>query len=339
MSAEKDPTQAADLPPIQPTRTEGPGTSPTFSPSESPSVTAQDFVPLDELIRTQAESQDGEPSPEPGLDASAFGAPDSTPTGPPPAEHEPAPTTPELAALPGGDLPMAPGSEPASPMDRIREFSETVVSTSIQVAATFPFSLKITGKLSAPDRARLLDFLSNENLGVREVDLEPQFDGGQILIPQVSEYAGVAIVHLLRDSGASFQLGPAGRVFSGHAEEGSVSLPVENDSHFRHESSSPTAHSAETIPVISGSEIPGCPLFKILDSLVASTTLKAKVVEFTNTKEFDEMVEALKMELRFKAFHRGGTAVLQYTLQLSPLAVPTQYRLIASGTAVRHLKS
>lgn len=152
----------------------------------------------------------------------------------------------------------------------------------------------------------------------------------------MSEFVCIAIAHLLRDSGARFRLGPSDRVFSGQANEDAPHVAGDTSTHLQHSGDPSSLHAAENIPVIAGNSLPAGQTWTVLDTVVASSMLKAEVVEFTKTPEFDDMIEGLKKELRFKAFHRGATAILQFTVQLSPLAVPTQYRLIASGIAIRH---
>src|SRR5437764_1503439 len=86
------------------------------------------------------------------------------------------------------------GNPPSHPLEQV------------EVPTSFPFSLMIEGTLRPEEREKLIDLISREKFGIREVDLEPQLESGRILIPRISEYAGVLLVQALRNTQARLRL-------------------------------------------------------------------------------------------------------------------------------------
>lgn len=228
-----------------------------------------------------------------------------------------------------------PNAEPIpSVMNQIANYSDQISSAKTLVAAAYPFSLKITGMLSREEREKLVDLLSRENMGIREVDLEPQFECGKILIPRISEYAGVMIVQAMRGIRAEMKLGPSDSIFSTEDTQNTREEEFPNAQEKMAYTSVESSHPAEELPMTSEASIAGKSGMIVIDVVTASAALKTSVVEAKSSSEYQEIVEALQREIKYKAYRRGAAAVVNFAIQLSPLQLPTLYRVTVSGTAV-----
>jgi hypothetical protein len=252
-----------------------------------------------------------------------------------------APAAEGAAEAPGFEDPFAP-NEPASgpertsaneaapreTLERVREFSENAPVGAPQVEAAFPFNLLITGPLAQEEKDRLLELVMRENLGVREMDLEPQFAGDRVLIPRISEYAGVLLVQALRGTHADIRLVPATRdpddIFP-------VQTAIDSARTFVGD-----GHAAEQLPLTADSQLPDYARFVVLDAVTASVSLRASAVEAESSAEYQEALEGLQRELKYKAYRKGANAVLNFNVTLVPLSAPFRYRLTAIGSAVKY---
>jgi hypothetical protein len=217
--------------------------------------------------------------------------------------------------------------------------SEQLSAGKENVPAAFPFSLMIEGWLAPEERERLLDLMSRQNLEIREVDLEPQFEAGRILIPRVSEFVCVMIVQALRGTAADIRLGPSDDIF---ATEDTRTRPDEGLPYRSPPPRSPqydTEHPAERIPVTADSSAPGMGPLLVIDVVTASALLSTQVVEASSSSEYQEMLESLQRELKLKAWRKGATAILNFSIELTALTLPTRYRMLVSGSAVRSASS
>ncbi len=206
-------------------------------------------------------------------------------------------------------------------MEPVKQFSEQIVAAPSSVQAAFPFSLVITGPLTPQEKEKLLDILSREKMGIQEMDLEPQLQSGKILIPRISEYAGVMIIQAMRGTRAKMSLAPSDQM--------TESALASSESHASY--SGGELHPVEKIPT-SQTLIPGA---HPIDALVASATLRSNIVEAENSSEYQEILEALQREIKYKAYRKGANAVMSLTIQLVQLDLPTHYRLTVTATAAR----
>jgi uncharacterized protein YbjQ (UPF0145 family) len=224
-------------------------------------------------------------------------------------------------------------------LDSIKTFAEKMPVGRPVVAAAYPFSLMISGQLTAHEREKLVDLINRENMGFREIDLEPQFACGKILIPRISEYAGVLIVQALRGSSAEIKFGPSDEIFATDAtRESADDLLSASDSTSANAIDiqvSEVQHPAENLPLTPTSELPGDSKFVLIDAITASATLRSGIVEAQSSAEYQEVLEALQREIKYKAYRKGATAVINFSVTLTPLSVPTHYRLTAMGSAVK----
>ncbi len=226
--------------------------------------------------------------------------------------------------------------KPLSTLDQVKNFSEKVTLGLPNVPAAFPFSILIHGFLLPEEKEKLLDLLSRENMGIREIDLEPQLTGDRILIPRISEYAAILIVQALRGIRGEIKVGPSDTIFStidtrADQTEEVLASEVKNESAMNSE----VSHPAENLPVTSEDRLPHVPRFTVIDAITATAALKSSVVETESTPEYQEVVEALQREIKYKAYRKGAIGVVNFKIQLTFLSSPSHYRLQAMGLAIR----
>ncbi|RYZ73575.1 MAG: hypothetical protein EOP09_01680 [Proteobacteria bacterium] len=220
-------------------------------------------------------------------------------------------------------------------MDKIKNYSDRVSPSASTVPAGIPYSLVIEGELKVHEKERLLEIISREQLGVREVEIEPQLAAGKILIPRISEYAGVLIAQALRNSNTTLRLGPTDKIFQSKElaqDDDSLILPrapnyVRNiENHI---------HASDELMLTSSSEITGYSIGKIIDTFEVSINLRALHVHSQNSTFFQESLESVKKQLRLRAHHKGADALVRFKTELFPLDDQSQYKLIATAVAVK----
>lgn len=224
---------------------------------------------------------------------------------------------------------------PVDHLQKIKKFSENLSVGTPVVSASFPFSLLIVGILRPEEKEKLLDLITRENMGIREIDLEPQFQAGRILIPRISEYAGILLVQALRGSHAELRLGPSDTIFSTTDTRTDFEETSTWEKTQTHSFSADILHPAESIVVTTQESLPGLPHPILIDTLTASAALRSNVVEAETSTEYHETVEALQRELKYKAYRRGASGIIGFKIQLQQLSSPTHYRILALGVAVK----
>ncbi len=216
------------------------------------------------------------------------------------------------------------------------------------VAAAYPFSLLIEGALTLNEQLRLTDLLNRENMGIREIDLEPQFECDRVLIPRISEFAGVLLVQALRGTSAKLVFGPSDSIFStidtrATPEDRDAMSVATNEAEpviapQQEETEDDSTHPAEHLPITQEASLPGFGVIEILDVLTASTSLEAEALEAEGGGEYQLVVEALQRELKYKANRKGATAIVSFTVSAIPISFSKRYRISVTGTAVRAKK-
>lgn len=276
-----------------------------------------------------------------GVDSTSTGAKAPAPeteVSAPIAALEPEPSRPE-PSLPPPPPPTAsrPPLSGSEAFKRMRTFADRTPIGKPAVPASYPFSLMITGRLTPEEREKLVDALNRHSFGIREVDLEPQWEGEKILIPRISEYAAILLVQAMRGTSAQMRLGPADSIYS--TEDTKSANDQELDAYDAIEEQvrvfADATHPAESIPVTSQPTLPNLPAFIVVDAVTASAALKTTSVEATSSSEYQEVIESLQRELKYKAFRRGATAIVNFTVTLSSMSMPTHYRVTVIGSAIR----
>lgn len=355
---------AAANPPPDPSLTPAPSAAPEnpTAPEPFPSADSNSVGPPEPDLPSAPEPDSFNfPTPEPSsnassnfstdssdgvLDSSLNNSLDASLTPPETPPEEPPALQPEvLAPSPSASNdPPSPVQATADPKSRnsienIKKFSESVPIGKPAVPAAYPFSLLITGPLLAEEKEKLLDLLSRENMGIREIDLEPQLASGKILIPRMSEYAGILLVQALRGTQADIRFGPSDSIFQSKDD------PPENNEGFFDANqnqviqSADQTHPAEQLPITSEKDLPQIPHFKVIDTITASALLKLQAVEVEASSEYQAMVDALQTEIKYKAYRKGASAIINFKVQLNSLSSPAEYRLLALGTAVQPSKT
>lgn len=331
---------------------QAPSSAPTDESAQDASHgLAQDFSSAPEAVPADAILAPPTEAPE-MASPSAAEPPHSSPSSPiassQPSEASPTVLAPSSPSAPSGvsspqsqrGLSGQPGSAPQfkqlgpsqSPLEQLRDFAEKEAPAKPNVPASFPFSLLITGHLLPEEKEKLLDLITRENMGIREIDLEPQFQGGRILIPRISEFAAVMIVQALRGIRAQIKMGPSDQIFAttDTRDETSASSNSENVS-VRYISD--LEHPAENLPITSENHLQNQP-FDLIDMVSASAALRSDSIEAESTTEYQQIVEALQREIKYKAFRKGAIAIINFKIQLTMLTSPTHYRVTVLGTAV-----
>lgn len=220
-------------------------------------------------------------------------------------------------------------------MDTVRAYSENVAPAATPESVGMPHSLVIEGALRPHEKETLLTILSRENLGIREVELEPQFIAGHVLIPRISEYAGVLIVQALRNSTAKIRLGPSERIFvSREAEDGERLIRPPNPDAELLITEEGSTHS-DAMVLTAAETVPGKKLLSAIDTLHTSMNLKAAHLAQPQSPIFQDAIERLKKQLKFQAHHRGANALVAFKYTLHPLEGQTVFKLIVEARAVR----
>jgi hypothetical protein len=298
------------------------------APNFGAEVTSSSHKPTPKLDQTNPKNSVSSSNSVPGsVPSSVSGALPASPAQPKPPKAEPS----EKLAF-KKDSPSA----PAHALDNVKKYSEQLPTTKSAVPASFPFSILIRGELRPEEKEKLLSLIEDHQMGFRLIDLEPQLASGRILIPRISEYAGILIIQALRGTRAEMKLGTSDSIFSTaethDSEEENFSSNVDEQTTSY---SSDLSHPAESIPVTPMDRLPGSPKLILIDTITANAALKSTVVEAEHSSAFQEIVEALQREVKYKAFRKGATAVLNFKIQINYLSSPTHYRILAMGSAVK----
>ncbi len=248
----------------------------------------------------------------------------------------PAAPFPEFSAAAATPVGAAIGDALQDSSPTAKHYSEHVAPSAGPALAATPFSLRIEGPLRIHEREALLQILSRENLGIREVELEPQFTSNTILIPRISEFAGIQIVQALRNSHARMRLGPSDRIFSAkqsHDDDDRLIYPPNPDAEIL--ITEDGGNRADSVLLTSDAELAGKPVVQAMDVLHGSMNLKAAHVAQPQSPVFQDAIERLKRQLKFQALHRGANALLGFHYELHPLEGQTIYKLVVQARAVR----
>jgi hypothetical protein len=224
---------------------------------------------------------------------------------------------------------------PKAPLEKVKQYSEQFSTARAAVPAAFPFSLLITGRLEPEERERLLDLIERENMGFRPIDLEPQLEAGRILIPRISEYAGIVLLSALRTAKAKVRFGPSDEIFATADTQDSTEEELDSGERETQAYTSDPVHPAEDLPITTETHLPGHVSHAVVDIVMASAALKTMVVQAESSPEYQLLLEALSRELKYKAFRKGATAIVGFSVQLQQLHLPMHYRVLVTGSAVR----
>lgn len=296
---------------------------------DPPAPTPDDAPPTENSPTPEAPAQFSETAAP--VDDSAGLNLDFSPIGEEPASIAlpPSPTEFAIAAPPETSAPEQSFTPP--PPDR------TVAADPVELSSQDAWNLSITGFLRPEQRARLTTLVTREPIGIREVDLEPQFEAGRVFIPRISEYLGISLVQAMRDASVQMSFEPAANAL----EQETASAFGAPAAATLHTSQSEHAFSFDQVLLTADSALPGISSSQItlVDLILVSATLTHAEVEARldslNAHVFEDRVESLKREIKARAHYRGAHAIIDFKLELQPLKDPALYKLILSGTAVK----
>jgi hypothetical protein len=226
----------------------------------------------------------------------------------------------------------------ADPLPQIKKFTEKS-SVAQNLPAPYPFSLLISGHLTDREKEKLIDVLTREDMGIREVELEPQFQSGRILIPRISEYAGILLVQALRGTRAQIRLGPSDTIFATadtREELGDIDTEWQTPpTEIARFASSEGKHPAELVRISADPMIADLPSPVLIDLVIVSASLKSEMVEPRNSPKYQETLDALIRELKYRAHRKGAQAIVNFSIDLTMLKIPSEYKLTVKGSAIR----
>ena len=220
-------------------------------------------------------------------------------------------------------------------LDQIRNYSDKLSPSASNIPANIPFSILIRGKLELHEQERLLDIVSREALGIRAVELEPQLAAGSVLIPRISEFAGVQIAQALRNAKVQIRLGLSDRIFLSEGLQGDEDGLFFPKSPNYVRTMDANRDQADEMLLTPDSEIPGYRIKKVLDTFQTTLNLRSIHVHSSNSSFFQESLENVKKQLRLKAHHKGADALIRFRTELFPVDDGSQYKLFAEAIAVQ----
>ena len=328
----------------------------SFPPPESTALQSESSASVSALAFDPEPPSPAEPlaeerAPAPVAEASSFAPPaPQTQTAPPLAPALPTDGSASKTPTAAQTLTTSPAAQALSTLQK--QSSRARESQALQhVPAAFPFSLLILGRLKKHEQERLIELIEQEKLGVSEDDLRIQFENDKILIPRISEYAGVMLVQALRSTSAELRLGPSDEIFAtaDTRDETAPSLSGSSPSgaslHARPLKLTPSLSQEEQwkkIPLLSYSDWKNVDesnkdtltSLESLGNLTVSTSLQSYSVEIASSREYEEALERLMLELQAKAHRRGADRVVDFRIHLTHLDLPSRYRITLTGVAL-----
>ena len=230
------------------------------------------------------------------------------------ADH-PVTSTPAPTKLPSG-------------VDGIKNYSERARESSFNANAKNPFHLWIVGNFDPFSRDKLLLFITENPMGLNSGDLDRQINAGRVLLPRISEFAGIKLVQDLRDSGLSFKLKPSSR------DEDEV-LPKDESLRLQYEAATPVDTTGALVVLPAGAIDPA--LWQAFDSIQIVQFLKAEIVEVERSELFQELLERMTTSLKNKARLKGAAAIGALVHELKPLRLPSHYQLELKASLLKKL--
>ena len=236
-------------------------------------------------------------------------------------------------ALPQEPLSADPIEDAAPPMDfleNIKSYSEKARETAFDPGARYPFHLLIQGDFDPYARDKLLLFITENPIGTNSSELDLQIQGGRVLFPHISEFAGIKLIQELRDSGLSFSLSPSPL----DADEITPTAPALT-LHYSDQNQTET-RPAFVIPVLRKENIDQ-KVYQVIDTIQMVQFLKAEILEVEKSELFQELLDRMTSALKRKANTLGGSALTELHHQITPLRLPSQYQIELSATVLKKL--
>jgi hypothetical protein len=220
--------------------------------------------------------------------------------------------------------------EPIDSMEPVKEVvSQEDQSLSETSELIFePFHLSIIGKLEINLKDRLFSLLAQEKIGIREMDLEGQWENGKIFIPRMTEYAGVILVNAMKYTSCQMLLTPV-------QDEEKV---LEKNNPFVI-SPKKENHPAEKIDIFINNEFKNHPEYEFVGIIYSTSYVKIAHIENKNSLEYLKNLESLKRELKYKAYFKNIDVICNFQVTVHQLFSPHAYRMLVLGEGMRKKKS
>jgi hypothetical protein len=229
---------------------------------------------------------------------------------------------------PGGDFPASVQDPFTDSVQEIKNYSERARETSFQSDIKNPFHLWILGNFDPFSRDKLLLFITDNPMGLNSSDLDRQITGGRVLLPRISEFAGIKLIQDLKDSGLAFKLQASSR------DEDEV-LPQSESLRLHYESE--VASDLVGSVVVLATEAIDPKLWQAFDSIQVVQFLKAEIVEVERSEIFQELLDRMTTSLKHKARLKGAAAIGSLVHELKPLRLPSHYQLEVKANLLKKL--
>lgn len=224
--------------------------------------------------------------------------------------------------------------EPEPPLDfmeSMKSYSEKAKETAFDPGTRYPFHLLIQGDFDPYARDKLLLFINENPVGTSSSELDLQINGGRVLMPRISEFAGIKLIQDLRDSGLRFILKPSDQD-PDEVIPNAPSLSV----HYSDQTSAKKIQSSPPIPVLPR-EMLDTKVYEVIDSLQMVQFLKAEILEVEKSELFQELLDRMTVAIKNKAKILGANAITSVQHKITPLRLPSQYQIELSATLLKKL--
>ena len=223
-------------------------------------------------------------------------------------------------AIPGTEQILSPS------LDSIREYSENAKGIAAEAEINYPFHFYAEGAFGYYERDKLLRFITENSVGITSAEIDLQIQAGRVLIPRISEYAGIKLVQELRDSPLSLRLFASDR----DADETTEHQPAD---HFQFDAQG-TKPSQNTLVIIDPKS-PDRSGYIEIGQLQASQFLKAEMVEAEKSELFQELLARMTESLKNRARFKGAEAMTQPVTQVINLRLPSQYQVVLTTSLLK----
>ena len=218
--------------------------------------------------------------------------------------------------------------EPDAVMDQLQSYSDQTRGTTQDLPVAYPFHLLISGEFGPFERDKLFLFITENPIGLTSADLDLQINGGRVLFPRISEFAGIKMIQELRDSGLHFSLIPSDR----DADE-TVNSDEPKSYHYDGRTGA-AAPASVPLPVLQWSEALAKE-YEEIDTIQVTQFFKAEMVEVEQSELFQEVVDRMMNALKQKARLKGGSAITRVEQKLLRLRLPSQYQVSIEAGVLR----
>ncbi len=284
-----------------------------------------------------------EPLPEPAQDQGfgttpptvddpfAFDAPavsvKTLPSSEPLSFGEPPKTLGGTSKVPANESQDLDASPPMDYLESMKSYSEKTRETSFDPRKRYPFHLLIQGAFDPYARDKLLLFITENPVGTNSSELDLQIKSERVLLPRISEYAGIKLIQDLRDTGLTFRLAPSS------VDEDEVTSEAPSVSiHYSNATSG--AGAGKNIPILPKDQFDQ-KIYEVIDTIQMVQFLKAEMLEVEKSDLFQELLTRMTSAIKRKANALGAVAITNVHHKVDPMRLPSQYKLELNATLLK----